>query len=104
VTERTLFLWNNDQLINHGCLSKQHAPTLLPIIYTALVEKSEKHWNATVEGLATNVLKVYQDFDMKTYNSCKERAEEEASTKIQAEAVTQARWEQILALSDNILA
>mmetsp|Transcript_28268 Transcript_28268/g.93616 ORF Transcript_28268/g.93616 Transcript_28268/m.93616 type:complete len:333 (-) Transcript_28268:378-1376(-) len=52
VTERTLFLWNNDQLINHGCLSKQHAPTLLPIIYTALVEKSEKHWNATVEGLA----------------------------------------------------
>ena len=51
VTERTLFLWNNDQLINHGCLSKQHAPTLLPVIYTALVEKSEKHWNATVEGL-----------------------------------------------------
>jgi len=48
------------------------------------------------------VLKVYQDFDMKTYNSCKERAEEEASTKIQAEAVTQARWEQILALSDKI--
>jgi serine/threonine-protein phosphatase 2A regulatory subunit B' len=33
-------LWNNDQLINHGCLSKQHAPILLPIIYTALVEKS----------------------------------------------------------------
>jgi serine/threonine-protein phosphatase 2A regulatory subunit B' len=99
VTERTLFLWNNDQLINHGCLSKQHAPTLLPIIYTALVEKSEKHWNATVEGLATNVLKVYQDFDMKTYNTCKERAEEEAATKVQTEATTQARWEQIFAIA-----
>lgn len=102
MTERTLFLWNNDQLINHGCLSKQHAPTLLPIIYTALVEKSEKHWNATVEGLATNVLKVYQDFDMKTYNICKERAEEEATTKIQAEATTLAQWEQVSALADTL--
>jgi len=99
VTERTLFLWNNDQLINHGCLSKQHAPTLLPIIYTALVDKAEKHWNATVEGLASNVLKVYQDFDMKTYNACRERAEDQAATKIQTEAMTQACWEQIYALA-----
>merc|ERR1712072_927673 len=102
VTERPLFLWNNDQLINHGCLSKQHAPTLLPIIYTALVDKAEKHWNATVEGLATNVLKVYQDFDMKTYNACRERAEDQAATKIQTEAMTQARWEQIYALAGKM--
>jgi len=88
-------LWNNDQLINHGCLSKQHASTLLPIIYTALVEKSEKHWNATVEGLATNVLKVYQDFDMKTYTMCKERAEEEAVHLLHQDTTVQARWEQI---------
>jgi len=102
VTERTLFLWNNDQLINHGCLSKQHAPTLLPIIYIALVDKAEKHWNATVEGLATNVLKVYQDFDMKTYNACRERAEDQAATKIQTEAMTQACWEQIYALTGKM--
>jgi len=102
VTERTLFLWNNDQLINHGCLSKQHAPTLLPIIYIALVDKAEKHWNATVEGLATNVLKVYQDFDMKTYNACRERAEDQAATKIQTEAMTQACWEQIYALAGKM--
>jgi len=102
VTERTLFLWNNDQLINHGCLSKQHAPTLLPTIYTALVEKSEKHWNATVEGLATNVLKVYQDFDMKTYNTCKERAEEDAATRVQNEATTQAQWEQIYEIAEMV--
>jgi hypothetical protein len=43
---------------------------------------------------ATNVLKVYQDFDMKTYNACKERAEEDAAMKIEIEATTQARWEQ----------
>lgn len=95
-------MWNNDQLINHGCLSKQHAPTLLPIIYTALVDKAEKHWNATVEGLASNVLKVYQDFDMKTYNACRERAEDQAATKIQTEAMTQACWEQIYGLAGKM--
>lgn len=99
VTERTLFLWNNDQLTNHGCLSKQHAPSLLPIIYTALVEKSEKHWNATVEALATNVLKVYQEFDIKTYNQCKEKAEElEAEIKAQ-EAKRTAEWDQVHAIA-----
>lgn len=99
VTERTLFLWNNDQLINHGCLSKAHAPALLPVIYTALVDKSEKHWNATVEGLATNVLKVYQDFDMKQFNIAKEKAEELAAEKLRLDAKRAAEWEQIYAIA-----
>mmetsp|Transcript_6751 Transcript_6751/g.9446 ORF Transcript_6751/g.9446 Transcript_6751/m.9446 type:complete len:592 (-) Transcript_6751:419-2194(-) len=104
VTERTLFLWNNDQLVNHGCLSKAHAPILLPIIYTALIEKSEKHWNATVESLATNVLKVYQDFDIKTFNQCKEQAEEAAAEKLRIETKRQAEWEQIHSLAAQKLA
>ena len=44
------------------------------------------------------MLKVYQDFDMKTYSACRERAEEKAATKIQMDAVMQARWEQVFAL------
>ena len=36
---------------------------------------------------------------MKTYNACKERAEEEATSKLQDEATTQARWEQIIAIA-----
>ena len=51
---------------------------------------------------ATNVLKVSQDFDMKTYNACRERAEDQAATKIQTEAMTQARWEQIYALAGKM--
>ena len=39
---------------------------------------------------------------MKTYNACKERAEEDAAAKIQNEATTQARWEQIYALADRM--
>jgi len=35
---------------------------------------------------------------MKTYTLCKERAEEDAATKDQHGAITQARWEQIHAI------
>ena len=49
VAERTLFLWNNDQLVNSGCLSKGHTAVLLPLIYGPLQNKAERHWNATVE-------------------------------------------------------
>jgi len=104
VTERTLFLWNNDQLVNHGCLSKAHAPVLLPVIYGALVEKSEKHWNATVESLATNVLKVYQDFDVKMFNQCKEKALDQAAEALRVETERQSQWDQISALAAKILA
>ena len=39
---------------------------------------------------------------MKTYNACRERAEDQAATKIQTEAMTQARWEQIYALAGKM--
>jgi len=99
VTERTLFLWNNEHLINHGCLSKAHAPVLLPLIYTALKDKSDKHWNATVEGLATNVLKIYQDFDIVTYDAAKTDAEKLDTATLQKDARIQAQWDQVYALA-----
>jgi serine/threonine-protein phosphatase 2A regulatory subunit B' len=52
VSERTLFLWNNEHLVNNGCLSKQHAHLILPVIYGPLYKNSLGHWNTTVEGLA----------------------------------------------------
>ena len=39
---------------------------------------------------------------MKTYNACRERAEDQAATKTQTEAMTQARWEQIYALAGKM--
>ncbi|RLN10820.1 hypothetical protein BBJ28_00023244 [Nothophytophthora sp. Chile5] len=47
VSERSLFLWNNEHLVNNGCLSKQHAHLILP-----------------------NVLKLYMDYDMALYDQC----------------------------------
>jgi serine/threonine-protein phosphatase 2A regulatory subunit B' len=39
---------------------------------------------------------------MKTYNACKERAEEDAATRDQHEATTQAQWEQIYEIAEKV--
>ncbi|KAF1774522.1 Armadillo-type fold [Phytophthora cactorum] len=119
VSERSLFLWNNEHLVNNGCLSKQHAHLILPVIYGPLHRNSLGHWNTTVEGLAQvcscflcqdflhhltkncvfvvvqNVLKLYMDYDMALYDQCAK----EYSLKEQAMADTknkeQEKWRKI---------
>ena len=95
VVERALFLWNNEHLVNSGCLSRLNAQTVLPIIYGPLYKNSSGHWNATVEGLAQNVLKMYMEYDLVLYDQCTTayfKEEEEAKKKIQAIAD---RWSAI---------
>jgi len=95
VVERALFLWNNEHLVNSGCLSRLNAQTVLPIIYGPLYKNSSGHWNATVEGLAQNVLKMYMEYDLVLYDQCTTayfKDEEEAKKKIQAIAD---RWREI---------
>lgn len=70
VVERTLFLWNNEQLVQQGCLSKQYASLLLPRIVRALLVNAEGHWNPTVESLAQNVVQLYRELDPVLLNSC----------------------------------
>ena len=87
VVERALFLWNNEHLVNSGCLSRLNAHTVLPIIYGPLHKNSSGHWNATVEGLAQNVLKMYMEYDLALYDKCSaayQREEEDARNKLEA--------------------
>jgi len=95
VVERALFLWNNEHLVNSGCLSRLNAQTVLPIIYRPLYKNSAGHWNATVEGLAQNVLKMYMEYDLVLYDKCAKayyREEEEAKRKLEA---LEAQWSSI---------
>jgi serine/threonine-protein phosphatase 2A regulatory subunit B' len=101
VVERALFLWNNEHLVNSGCLSRLNAQTVLPIIYGPLYKNSSGHWNATVEGLAQNVLKMYMEYDLVLYDQCTTayfREEEEAKKKIQAIAD---RWQAIEEMAET---
>jgi serine/threonine-protein phosphatase 2A regulatory subunit B' len=87
VVEHALFLWNNEHLVNSGCLSCLNAHTILPIIYGPLYRNTSGHWNATVEGLAQNVLKMYMEYDMALYDKCTAayfHNEEEAKKRLDA--------------------
>ncbi|KAG9408209.1 Serine/threonine-protein phosphatase 2A 56 kDa regulatory subunit delta isoform [Aphanomyces cochlioides] len=95
VSERALFLWNNEHLVNNGCLSRQHASLILPVIYGPLYKNSLGHWNTTVEGLAQNVLKLYMDYDMALFDKCAKEylaKEERVSDKVTAQAD---KWKKI---------
>lgn len=99
VAERTLFLWNNEQLVSQGCLSTNYISSYLPILYSPLYEKSGSHWNQTVESLARNVLSMYNEMDQETlqectYNYATRRDELEAKKKETAE-----KWEKIEAMA-----
>jgi serine/threonine-protein phosphatase 2A regulatory subunit B' len=96
VSERTLFLWNNEHLVNHGCLSRTFALTLLPRIYGPLYEYSLKHWNGTVEGLAQNVLKLYMDYDMTLFDQCSTSYLEDQEKLTRENENLQKDWDTIL--------
>ena len=80
-------LWNNKHLVYRGCLSRLNVQAVLPIIYGSLYKNSSGHWNATVEVLAQNVLKMYMEYDLVLYNKCTGayfKKEEEAKCKHKA--------------------
>ncbi|CAM9800167.1 unnamed protein product [Ectocarpus sp. 6 AP-2014] len=92
VAERALFLWNNEHLVTAGVLSMQYPSPLLPVIYGPLRERSTRHWNTTVEGLAHNVLRMYNDQDAAAFERCHQQhvAEEEERGRRRAKA--DAHW------------
>ena len=101
VVERALFLWNNDHLVNSGCLSRLNAQTVLPIIYGPLYKNSVGHWNATVEGLAQNVLRMYMEYDQALYDRCQEaHASQMEEIKRKDDAVRN-RWAEIEVLAQK---
>lgn len=94
VAERSLFLWNNDTLLNTGILSKAFAAQALPYLFSGLKRNSSGHWNATVETLASNVLKHYQEADPALYDRCAAGAAAEPQEKAASLASRKARWQQ----------
>jgi serine/threonine-protein phosphatase 2A regulatory subunit B' len=92
VAERALFLWNNEHLINSGCLSRAHSAKVLPIIYGPLFENSQGHWNPTVESLAKNVLKHYMDTDGALFERCASGYERERETQAQQREERDKQW------------
>lgn len=76
VAERTLFLWHNEYISG---LIADHRAQILPIIYPAL--GTSEHWNATVNNLSQNVLKIFIDIDPDLVEECGQRHEKQAEER-----------------------
>ncbi|KAK1549433.1 hypothetical protein Q3G72_002043 [Acer saccharum] len=92
VAERSLFLWNNDQIIN---LIAHNRHVVLPIIFPVLEKNAKSHWNQAVLNLTLNVRKMFSEMDDILFLSCHAQfREEEAKLSLTAEKRKEA-WEQL---------
>merc|ERR1712032_609603 len=89
VAERTLFLWNNDSVVN---LINQNRQALFP--------NSKQHWNSAVHGLTFNVLKLLMEADPQLFDECsaKHRRDEEGEEVKEQER--QRKWKALQDMHD----
>uniref|UniRef100_A0A7S0R2T0 Serine/threonine protein phosphatase 2A regulatory subunit n=1 Tax=Chlamydomonas leiostraca TaxID=1034604 RepID=A0A7S0R2T0_9CHLO len=90
VAERSLFLWNNEYIVN---LVAQHRHQLLPLVLPALEENTASHWNPAVHGLTVNVRKMFQELDEQLYEDCKRKYEDERQQQQQSTETRDRKWQ-----------
>ncbi|XP_058785789.1 serine/threonine protein phosphatase 2A 57 kDa regulatory subunit B' kappa isoform-like [Vicia villosa] len=92
VSERALYLWNNDHIVN---LIAHNRQVILPIIIPALERNSQSHWNPAVLNLTHNVRKMFIEMDENLFLSCRSQfKEEEAMLNTESEKRKEA-WRQL---------
>ncbi|ETO20798.1 hypothetical protein RFI_16420 [Reticulomyxa filosa] len=60
VAERALFLWNNDTV---ATFMSDHRQIIFPLLYPALHNNLETHWNTTVHQLTQHIMQQFKDMD-----------------------------------------
>merc|ERR1712113_1330217 len=98
VAERTLFLWNNDYVVQ---LINQNRQELFPIVIGALYKNSKQHWNSAVHGLTFNVLKLLMEADPPLFDQCSAqyRLDEEEERSQQSERTM--KWAALKKMMDQ---
>ncbi|XP_023753827.1 serine/threonine protein phosphatase 2A 57 kDa regulatory subunit B' beta isoform [Lactuca sativa] len=91
--ERALFLWNNEHIVS---LIAQNRNIILPIVFEALENNIQSHWNQAVHGLTVNVRKMFQEMDFKLFEECQKQFAEKQANSQQAEEQRQLTWQKIV--------
>lgn len=92
VAERSLFLWNNEHTVN---LIAQNRNVILPIIFYALENNMQSHWNQAVHGLTANVRKLFMDMDAELFEECQRQYAERQDRMVELEEQRQLTWQRI---------
>ncbi|KAF3485572.1 hypothetical protein F2Q69_00056284 [Brassica cretica] len=92
VSERALFLWNNDQIVD---LIAHNRQAILPIMFTALEKNAESHWNQSVLNLTLNVRKMFCEMDEALFMSCHARFQEDEAKQSSEAEKRKETWERL---------
>lgn len=88
VAERVLFLWHNEYISGLIC---DHRDRILPIIFPAL--HNHQHWNANINNLTANVLKIFNELDPELVQRCTEMQEKLTAEEAADRACKATAWE-----------
>jgi serine/threonine-protein phosphatase 2A regulatory subunit B' len=95
VAERTLLLWNNDEIVKLVNDNRQDLyPLILGAIYCNTSAGSKTHWNASVCTLTYNVLKLVMEADTKLFDDCSTMQRQDATSDGAVEENRRRRWAQ----------
>jgi len=89
VGERSLFLWNNEYIVQ---LLHHNKGVVVPLIVGALEENAKQHWNPAVQNLSLNVRTMFQNMDPKLYERCRKNYEEEQAERRASTAKRAEQW------------
>jgi hypothetical protein len=96
VAERALNFWSSEYFCS---LVSENSETILPIIFSALVETETTHWNQSIHQMVYNALKLFMDTNSVLYDQCQILYRQ---TKNSAESREEIRRENWKLLEDNI--
>ncbi|KAG0492151.1 hypothetical protein HPP92_005264 [Vanilla planifolia] len=92
VSERALFLWNNDHIMG---MVAQNRHVVLPLVIPALERNTRNHWNQAVQNLTLNVKKMLSEIDEGLVSACKRKFEEEEEKRPATDEKRRMIWEQL---------
>lgn len=92
VAERALFLWNNEHIVS---LIADNRQVILPIIFKPLEKNVRDHWNQAVQGLTSNIQRMFLEMDGELYEECQREYDERESKAAELEEQRQLMWQRL---------
>ncbi|KAL6578104.1 hypothetical protein OROMI_010432 [Orobanche minor] len=92
VSERALFWWNNEHIVG---LIAENRHVILPIIFDALEKNIHGHWNQAINGLSSNVRRMFLEMDTDLFEECQRQHEEKEARAGELEELRVSTWKRL---------
>ncbi|EYU32426.1 hypothetical protein ABFS82_06G163200 [Erythranthe guttata] len=99
VAERALFWWNNEHIVG---LIAENRHVILPIIFYALEKNIKSHWNQAINGLSSNVRRMFQEMDTELFEECKRQHDEKEAKSEEVEEKRVSTWKRLEEVAGQI--